>query len=484
MVLAPPSSVTAVRLAGILPPAPDGSAHNELAIRQGSETLVRVVNETTTLLPFEAAIPVATKSESGLAVLRFETQHRFCPAEQGLGPDLRRLGFALTNLTFACDSARHRSVRLILKLLERIERIEAVPRGFAWRVQQPVERAEPGVSVLVPARDTPDLLLPTLRAVAVAAEHAGEPCEIVVVATGVPEPESPAYASLSREFPHAKWIFRRDALSYGPAVELGLAHTGYPWVYLLNSDMTLHPRALAETLALRGPDIFAVGSRIAMEDGSNTETNWTDLHYCDGDAAELLERDPGEVLSPKGCLYVGGGSGLFRRSLLRRFIRRTRAYAPFYWEDVEWGALAWRYGYQCIFCPASRAMHGHRRTVARYYSEREVAKVFERNRLRFHLRNLSRLDQLENRLISLDSRSWTDLFQLRALLDLFWARFIAFRAPRTENILFDRWKISFEGLAQKADVRSREVSNIREDRSDIALTDAKPLRHGCRVLID
>jgi GT2 family glycosyltransferase len=254
--------------------------------------------------------------------------------------------------------------------------------------------------------------------------------------------ESAGYDSLRRNFPNVRWIFRGHALDYGLATELGLAQAKYPWLYLLNSDMHLRPDALAEVLKLRRWDTFAIGSRIRMQDGSNTETNWTDLRYCEGDAAELIERDPADVREPRGCLYVGGGSGLFRASLLKKFVTRTRAYAPFYWEDVEWGSLAWRYGYQCTFCPASEAVHGHRQTIARYYSEPEVSRVFERNRVLFHLRNLGGLGCLEKRLLSLDGQSWKDIFTSGVLCDTAWARATAFMAPRKEEILMDRWKIS------------------------------------------
>src|SRR5258708_3895792 len=181
-------------------------------------------------------------------------------------------------------------------------------------------------------------------------------------------------------------------------------------------------------------------SRISMQDGSRTETNWPDLRLCDADAAELVERDPHGVMEPRGCLYVGGGSGLFRRSLLRQFIRRTLAYAPFFWEDVEWGSLAWRYGYPGGFWPRAEGVHRPPPNLARYYSEAEVARVFERNRLLYHLRNLSRLSCLEERLLSLDRRSWSDIIRPRVLLGSALAKAIAYRAPYGEEVLVDRWK--------------------------------------------
>lgn len=434
------SGVTGIRVAGLLPPAPSGNAANSLAIRLGKSEVAHIVNETEELIPFEAVVPVAAGNGFHPVVLRFETQYRFRPVEQGRGPDLRNLGFALTELNLQYDQKRHKTIARLLNLLRQIERIAVLQPALRWMVPKEAAPPRQGLSVVVPARDTPDLLAPALSCAEAAIARIGEASELVVVVSGA---HSEAYGELRSIFPRAKWIFRAEPLGYLAAIEVGISCARHPWIYLLNSDMHLHPDALAETLKLRRWDTFAIGSRIRMQDGSDTETNWTDLRYCEGDAAELTERNPAGLSGPRGCLYVGGGSGLFRASLLRRFARRTRAYAPFYWEDAEWGTLAWRYGYHCAFCPTSEAVHGHRQTVARYYSEPEISRVFERNRLLFHLRNLGGLWNLEQRLLSLDTQSWADVFQPGVLLDTARARATAFMAPRNEDVLRDRWKISF-----------------------------------------
>jgi GT2 family glycosyltransferase/molybdenum cofactor biosynthesis enzyme MoaA len=432
--------VAVIRVAGILPPPPNGSTSNSLAIRHGKNNLVRIVNDTEDLLPFEAVVPTKARQVLHPAVLRFEAEHPFCPAERGQGADFRNLGFALTDLSFGYAERRKEKVNRLLDQLERVERIGLPQSIVRWTIPKALTPAQFGVSVVVPARDTPDLLVSTLARAEVALARIGEPSELIVAVSGV---ESSAYAGLRGSFPAAKWIFRSKVLDYVRAVELGLRHSKYPWLYLLNSDMHLLPNALTEVLKLRRYDTFAVGTRIRMLDGSDIETNWTDLRYCENDAAELIERDPADVGEPRGCLYVGGGSGLFRASVLRRFIKRTRAYAPFYWEDVEWGTLAWRYGYQSIFCPSSEAIHGHRQTIARYYDAAEVTRLFERNRLLFHLRNLSGVRCLERKLLSLDQKSWVDIFQPTVLFDMAWARARAFMTPQKEDVLLDRWRIAF-----------------------------------------
>jgi GT2 family glycosyltransferase len=326
----------------------------------------------------------------------------------------------------------------MLGLLDRLRWVSAL--GPLRRRPAPGPRVLAGVSILVPARETPELLEPTLHHAEIARARTGEPSETIVVASGS---DAAAFGRLTSQFPQVRWLFEKHPLDYNAAVEAGLKIAGRPWVYLLNSDMHLHFDAIERLLRFRRPGTFAIGSRIRMRDGSPTETNWTDFRFAADGVVDLVERDPQGVCEPRGCLYVGGGSGLFRTSLLRRFARRTRAYAPFYWEDVEWGVLAWRRGYHSIFCPSSEAVHSHRQTISRYYDEAEVSRVFERNRLLFQLRNLSNILSLEKRLIALDERSWREISSPSALLNLACARFRSLTAPWGEEALVSRWITSY-----------------------------------------
>jgi GT2 family glycosyltransferase len=215
-------------------------------------------------------------------------------------------------------------------------------------------------------------------------------------------------------------------------------------VFLLNSDMLLDRDALAELLPLRRDNVFAIGSRIIMADGSLKETNWTSLRLPPDDAAEIVELDPAGLTRPQGSLYAGGGSSLFRTSLLRRYVRIARPYAPFYWEDVEWGTLAWRDGYRCIFCPTSLATHTHRGTIARFYAEAEINRIFQRNRLLYHLRNLSSLQAAARPMVSLDAKSWMEIVSPLSLLSLIRARTgLHYCVPHDEELL-DLWESAIQ----------------------------------------
>lgn len=258
-------------------------------------------------------------------------------------------------------------------------------RPSRWPV--PADRRwQPGITVLIPERGTPDLLAETLAAAVAALARIAEPTQLLVVVNGAPEAD---YAALRERHPTAEWQFHPDALGFNGAIEAGLAAVRQPGVYLLNSDMRLDPDALAALLPYRHDEVFALTSQIHFADPTRRreETGWSD-HRVVGAIVEMFERDPEpDSLVARGCLYPGGGSALLRSAILRDYVRGSRTFAPFYFEDADWGARAWSDGWECLFVPASIAWHAHRGTVRRYYDAAMVERIFARNRLQFELRH-------------------------------------------------------------------------------------------------
>src|SRR5207247_11422867 len=98
----------------------------------------------------------------------------------------------------------------------------------------------------------------------------------------------------------------------------------------------------------------------------------------------------------------------------------TKVYAPFYWEDVEWGVLAWRHGYEVLFCPRSNVLHAHRSTNLKFFSREEIDRIFMRNRLRFQLRTAlppNALRTVFGTIARLDARSFRDMVTVRCFAD-------------------------------------------------------------------
>ena len=259
-------------------------------------------------------------------------------------------------------------------------------RTGRWRAPSARQRRwKPGLSVLIPERGTPDRLAETLDALAKALTALVEPVEVVVMINGAPMAD---YAALRARHPSVVFRHSKRPLGYNGAIRAGLRAVHHDWVYLLNSDMRVAADAIEQLLPYRLPHVFAATSQIFFADAARRreETGWSDVAVRAG-SIEMFERDPETSMLARGNLYPGGGSSLCRTRELRRYVRSSECYQPFYFEDAEWGLRAWQDGWEVLFVPRSHVWHHHRATVARFYPPAEVERVFARNALQFELRH-------------------------------------------------------------------------------------------------
>ena len=367
-----------LRIRGILPGA-RGEAANFLRVRCNGKLLGTVENGAEQLSSFEKSFALEAGTRKTLYV-EFATEHVFRPSETGQSQDMRGLGFALIEI--AVERAPVSTLGLALGISDLLA---PLVRRFLRRGTPSLHAWRPGVSVVIPERDSPEeMIRECLTSVQAALREVAEPAEVVVVANGAPLSR---YASIAGEFPAARWLHSTRHLSFATAIRRGVRGARYDWVYFLNSDMKLDPRALTEILRWRAGHVFAVSSQVFFMDPQRRreETGWTDARI-QGGLVEIFDVPPDNDELTRGTLYAGGGASLFRRAVLWRMLEKRDPYAPFYWEDVEWGVRAWREGYEVLFCPRSKAWHRHRATVQRFYSQAEIGRIFRRNQLQFDLR--------------------------------------------------------------------------------------------------
>lgn len=296
----------------------------------------------------------------------------------------------------------------------------------------------PGVSVIIPERANSLVLAETLEKAVVACRKLDEPWEIIVVVNGSPASQ---YHPIAERHRQIIWLFSARPLWYSGAIRRGLRASRYDWVYLLNSDMLLDARALESVLPWRSPGVFGIASQVFFRDPQKRreETGWTKFRTAGGPIEILDEISPDEK-TVRGTFYAGGGASLFRRYLLCELARDSAAYLPFYWEDVEWGARAWRLGYKSIYCPASKAWHLHRMTNRLLFPEEEIDRILDRNRVIFHFRNgppIESLAELFRILDQLDEKSVREILRLRKMTQIVLGRFQSARLP-VDHIPLDR----------------------------------------------
>ena len=241
-----------------------------------------------------------------------------------------------------------------------------------------------GLSVLIPERGGADLLTKTLASLQQALIPLNEPIQVLVIVNGSPQHD---YQELRTRYPNFSWLFFPQPLGFSGAIHVGLEKAQHDWVYLLNSDMVLQEQALAEVLAHRSDEVFAIASQIFFADQNRRreETGLTGL-LVNWEGVQIYDRLPVND-KPRTMPFAGGGASLFRTAALRRYVADSHCYNPFYWEDVEWGWRARKDGLVNLFCPNSKAVHIHRATIKQFYDEQEINRIWRRNALWFDLRN-------------------------------------------------------------------------------------------------
>jgi len=263
------------------------------------------------------------------------------------------------------------------------DRVGGALRTRIARLALPPWRA--GISIVIPERDSPELLLKALASLYQALNAVDEPHQVVVVANGAVRE---VYDEVVARYPGLEWVHHRRPLGFSAAIHKGLRRVRYDWTFLMNNDMTLDRSALREVCALRSAEVFAIACQIHQQSasGRREETGFTDW-YVNAAGVHVFHADPGAEDKVRRHLCASGGAALFRTAPLREYARDSRCYDPFYWEDVEWGIRAQQDGLSVLFCPGSHAWHQHRATSSRFYPAPEIERIAERNRILFDARN-------------------------------------------------------------------------------------------------
>jgi GT2 family glycosyltransferase len=262
---------------------------------------------------------------------------------------------------------------------------DALGRALAPRPAAPATQWRPGVSVVIPDRDAPEMLAEALASVLAALERIDEPHQVVVVANGAP---LDVYADVRAAFPAVEFVHCAAPLGFSVAIARGLERVRSDWTFLMNNDMTLDDAALRELASHREAKRFSLSAQIFQRsvDGRREETGFTDW-YADAAGVHAYHASVPSDNSPHPHLAGSGGATLFRSAPLMRYVAESRCYDPFYWEDIEWGLRAWHDGFEVLFCPAAHAFHRHRATTGRFFDAAEIDRIVARNALLFDARN-------------------------------------------------------------------------------------------------
>jgi len=129
----------------------------------------------------------------------------------------------------------------------------------------------------------------------------------------------------------------------------------------------------------------------------------------------FLVHSRGEV-DKTNTLWVGGGSGAFRKSIWDRLGGFSELYNPFYWEDIDLSYRALKSGYKIVFEPKSVVIHEHEKgSIKSTYSDFEVKTIAYRNQFIFVWKNTTDLD------LQLLHLLWLPYHLIKALIKKDWS---------------------------------------------------------------
>jgi GT2 family glycosyltransferase len=253
-----------------------------------------------------------------------------------------------------------------------------------WRGRAPAPMpqrpAEPGISLIIPSRTGKDLLAAQLPGIV---RELPSPAEIIVVDNGS---EDGTAAWLGSVWPQVRAVESPEPLSFAAAVNRGIEGARYSHICLLNNDMLLDPgffmalrRAFEEV-----PDLFCATAQIRFPAGARREETGKAVMAQSKPESFPIRCDeplPGENLTY--VLYGSGGCSLYDAAKMRALGGIDETYAPAYVEDLDLGYRAWQRGWHSVFVASAAVEHRHRATTSRYYSEKQLRSILERNYLRF-----------------------------------------------------------------------------------------------------
>jgi len=230
------------------------------------------------------------------------------------------------------------------------------------------------ISIVIPNYNGQDLLRKNLPKVLEVVEGA----EIVIVDDASIDGSLKVLNSFGSKI---KVIKNEKNLGFSSTVNMGVGEARWEIVVLLNTDVVPQKGFLDPLIAhFKDENVFAVGCMDkSIESGKIILRGRGIGSWKRG----FLVHSRGEI-DKTNTLWVGGGSGAFRKSIWEKLGGLNELYNPFYWEDIDLSYRALKSGYKIIFEPKSVVIHEHEKgAIKKTYSDFKVKTIAYRNQFIF-----------------------------------------------------------------------------------------------------
>lgn len=274
------------------------------------------------------------------------------------------------------------------------------------------------ISIVIPNYNGEDILRNNLIKDYDAIKNSKNNIEIIVVDDKSTDSSLRVLHDLKLIIPMLKIVENEKNMGFSSAVNKGVEKAQGEIIILLNTDAYPDKNFLDPVVNdFKDDKVFAVGCMDkSLENGKAVLRGRGIGIWRRG----FLVHQRGEV-DKNNTLWVGGGSGAFRKDIWDKLGGLNPLYNPFYWEDIDLSYRALKSGYKILFEKKSIVYHEHSKgSINKTYSKFKIKRVAYRNQFIFVWENATDL------LLQLSHVLFLPYHLLKALINRDWAFLLGF----------------------------------------------------------
>lgn len=258
----------------------------------------------------------------------------------------------------------------------------------------------PSVSILIPNFNGNTLLMRNLPSVLNCSKQYAGLSEIIVIDDASTEG---GLDEIKSAFRNIRFLDHKVNKGFSEAINTGVKVASGDLIFLLNSDVSPECNAMNKLATFFSEeDIFSVSPLILDEDNHPNTYSWNLRAFSWG----KFSRQKWDLMTAKKLaethhlptLYSSGGSMMARKTMFQSLQGFDEIFYPFYFEDQDLGARAWKKGWRSLFCPDAIVEHQRKGSIQSEVPAWKVKLIQRRNSFIFEWIHLGVLKLLLNRL--------------------------------------------------------------------------------------
>lgn len=194
---------------------------------------------------------------------------------------------------------------------------------------------------------------------------------------------------LTKEYPQIEVIALTENFGFSKAVNVGIEHSGTPYVILLNNDTTVDKNYVFEMVKAieHSKHIFSVSSKMIQMYHPGLIDSAGDLYTLLGwGVCRGAGRPVSNYITTDTIFSACAGAAIYRKSVFEKIGLFDESHFA-YLEDIDIGYRAKIYGYKNTYCPSALVYHVGSGTSGSKYNSFKV-KLSARNSIYLNYKNM------------------------------------------------------------------------------------------------